>query len=112
MRADIDPARRALCSLLLAAPFKVVDHTLRRAMERTHMRGLRFRPWLQAFKDYAFDRREFGEHEIRLQIDAAEGCGADGWMLWNPRNQYTGAGLNVEGAACKHDAPDVVQSPP
>jgi len=31
-------------------------------------------------------------------------------MLWNPRNQYTAAGLKVEGAACKDDVPDVVQS--
>lgn len=77
----------------VAAPFEIVDHTLRRAMERTHVSGLRFRPWLQAFKDYAFDRREFGEHEIRQQIDAAEGCGTDGWMLWNPRNRYEAAGL-------------------
>ena len=27
------------------------------------------------------------------QIDAAEAFGADGWMLWNPRNEYSAAGL-------------------
>jgi hypothetical protein len=54
---------------------------------------LRFRPWLQAFKDYAFDRRVFDADEIKAQIDAAESFGADGWMLWNPRNVYTGTGL-------------------
>ena len=30
--------------------------------------------------------------------------GSDGWMLWNPRNIYTDAGLKIEGKACR-DAP-------
>jgi hypothetical protein len=42
---------------------------------------LRFRPWLQAFRDYAFDKRVFGAAQIRAQIDAAESAGSDGWML-------------------------------
>ena len=49
--------------------------------------SLRFRPWLQAFGGYAFDRRPFGAAEIRAQIGAAEKFGAKGWMLWN-RSQH------------------------
>ena len=51
------------------------------------------RPWLQAFKDYAFDRRPFDGDEIATQTDAADDFGSDGWMLWNPRNDYSAAGL-------------------
>jgi hypothetical protein len=48
---------------------------------------VRFRPWLQAFRDYAFDHRPFDAAAIRAQVDAADAAGTDGWMLWNPRNQ-------------------------
>jgi hypothetical protein len=74
-------------------PHDIVLRTLRRAAARTGIAPLRFRPWLQAFRDYAFDRRPFDADEIRAQIDAAEQAGSDGWMLWNPRNSYTADGL-------------------
>ena len=77
----------------VAAPFEIVEKTLRSALQRTTQSGLRFRPWLQAFADYAFDRRAFGAREIRAQIEAAERLGTDGWMLWNPHNRYSDAGL-------------------
>lgn len=80
----------------VAAPYEIVQHTLQRAIERTGLPGLRFRPWLQAFRDYAFDRRAFGEREIRLQIDAADAMGTNGWMLWNPGNRYAQEGLEQE----------------
>ena len=47
-----------------------------------------FRPWLQAFADYAFDHRQFGKTQLHEQIKAAEDAGAQGWLLWNPRNTY------------------------
>lgn len=77
----------------VAHPGEIVLKTLKHAGERTKLSPLRFRPWLQAFRDYAFDRRPFGAAEIRVQIDAAESFGSDGWMLWNPRNAYTADGL-------------------
>ncbi len=77
----------------VAHPYEIVYLSLKRARERTGLPPIRFRPWLQAFRDYAFDRREFGGNEIRTQINAAEKFGSDGWMLWNPRNVYSGAGL-------------------
>jgi len=81
----------------MAAPYEIVQHSLQRAIDRTGLPGVRFRPWLQAFRDYAFDRRAFGEREIRQQIDAAESVGTDGWMLWNPGNRYGEGGLNRSG---------------
>jgi len=75
---------------------KIVALSLHQAARRTGLPPVRFRPWLQAFKDYAFDRRHFTASEIRAQIEAAEHFGAGGWMLWNPRNVYSGEGLTNE----------------
>jgi hypothetical protein len=80
----------------VAYPHQIVALTLKRAQERTNISSVRFRPWLQAFKDYAFDRRYFNGPEIRNQIEAAEEFGSNGWMLWNPRNVYRPDGLKKE----------------
>ncbi|RQV01946.1 GTP-binding protein [Burkholderia cenocepacia] len=69
-------------------PGEIVSRSLEEAKRRTGLDGVRFRPWLQAFRDYAFDRRLFDADEIRAQVDAADAAGTDGWMLWNPRNRY------------------------
>jgi hypothetical protein len=69
-------------------PYEIVYLSLKKAQERTKISSLRFRPWLQAFKDYAFDRRQFNGKELRDQISASEKFGSHGWMLWNPSNQY------------------------
>ena len=83
----------------VAAPDDIVRRSLEKAVARTGMPALRFRPWLQAFRDYAFDRRVFGDQEIRAQIDAAEAVGTDGWMLWNAANRYGMDGLDAEAPA-------------
>lgn len=77
----------------VAVPFEIVHQSLARALQRTGLPGVRFRPWLQSFRDYAFDRREFGAAEIRAQIAAAEALGTHGWMLWNAGNRYDADGL-------------------
>ncbi|MBB6252086.1 putative glycoside hydrolase [Nitrospirillum iridis] len=68
--------------------YEIVRLSLENALSRLKISPKRFRPWLQAFKDYAFDRRAFGASEVRLQTKAADDVGVDGWMLWNPRNVY------------------------
>ena len=72
----------------VADPAQIVRRSLAEAIRRTGLPGERFRPWLQAFRDYAFDHREFDATAIRAQTDAADTASSDGWMLWNPRNQY------------------------
>ena len=74
-------------------PYEIVRLSLEHARQRTHLPPVRFRPWLQAFRDYAFGGRPFTAGEIKAQIKAAEDFGANGWMLWNPHNQYSAADL-------------------
>lgn len=71
-------------------PGQIVRRSLARARARTGLSPVRFRPWLQGFRDYAFDRRVLRQEDILSQIQAADVEGSDGWMLWNPRNQYGG----------------------
>jgi len=68
---------------------EIIYLSLKRAQERTGLKPVHFRPWLQAFRDYAFDRRVFGPQEIQQQISASDKFGAGGWMMWNPRNVYS-----------------------
>ena len=70
-------------------PYEIVRLSLEQARQRTSLPPVRFRPWLQAFRDYAFGGRPFTAGEVRKQIQAAEDFGASGWMIWNPRNQYS-----------------------
>jgi len=74
-------------------PYEIVRRSLEQARARTGASPRRFRPWLQAFRDYAFDRRVFDADEVAAQIRAATEFGSDGWMLWDPRNVYSGTGL-------------------
>ncbi|TPQ32297.1 putative glycoside hydrolase [Cupriavidus pinatubonensis] len=74
-------------------PGEIVSRSLAEAKRRTGLAGVRFRPWLQAFRDYAFDHRDFEAEEIGEQVKAADAAGTDGWMLWNPRNRYDPATL-------------------
>jgi hypothetical protein len=78
-------------------PFEVVFESVRLIRKRSGGHVVRVRPWLQDFKDYAFDRRVFGVDEIRAQMKGADDAGAFGWMLWNPRNDYTAAALRPKG---------------
>ena len=45
-------------------PYRIVFASLKRARERTDFSPLVFRPWLQAFNDYAFDHRKFGKAQL------------------------------------------------
>jgi len=69
-------------------PDLIVGLSLALAKERTGLPSVRFRPWLQAFRDYNFDRRPFGQNEIHAQVQAAEKFGAHGWMLYHQYSRY------------------------
>lgn len=74
-------------------PYHIVFASLERAKQRTGFSSVVFRPWLQAFNDYAFDHRKFGKLQLQQQIKAAQDAGADGWLLWDPRNRYDASAL-------------------
>ena len=78
-------------------PYHVVHESVRLTRKRASPSVVKVRPWLQDFRDYAFDRRIFGVNEIRAQIKGSDDGGGVGWMLWNPRNDYTLAALRAKG---------------
>jgi hypothetical protein len=78
--------------------YEVVRESVKLTRKRAAHTQVRVRPWLQDFKDYAFDRRIFGVTEIRDQIRGSDDGGGTGWMLWNPRNDYTGQALRQKGS--------------
>lgn len=80
----------------VAHPYQILRLSLENAKKRTGASPLKFRPWIQAFRDYAFDGRRFGAEAISAQIKASEDAGANGWMLWNPENVYSSGGLKPE----------------
>jgi hypothetical protein len=82
----------------MQVPYKVVFESVRLIRKRSTGHVVRVRPWLQDFRDYAFDRRIFGINEVQAQIRGAEESGGAGWMLWNPRNDYTGTALRTKNA--------------
>jgi hypothetical protein len=82
----------------ILVPYKVVHESVRLIRKRAGGTVARVRPWLQDFRDYAFDRRIFGVPEIQAQIKGSEEAGGAGWMLWNPRNDYTGSALRPKEA--------------
>ena len=70
-------------------PYEIVYKSLEECKRRTTSTAVRYRPWLQAFTDYAFGGKYFGADEIGKQTKAARDARTDGWMLWNPRNVYS-----------------------
>lgn len=73
----------------VAHPYEIVYRSLETAKARTRGSPVRYRPWIQGFRDYAFGGQPFGAAEIGKQIKAAHDAQAIGWMLWNPRNIYS-----------------------
>lgn len=80
-------------------PYEVVRESVRLTRQRSQNPAAQVRPWLQDFKDYAFDRRIFGPGEVTAQIRGAHDAGSAGWMLWNPKNDYTAAALRPKTSA-------------
>jgi hypothetical protein len=86
-------------------PYEIVRDSVRLTRQRSQNPAAQVRPWLQDFKDYAFDKRIFGPREVTAQIRGAGDAGSAGWMLWNPRNDYTAAALRPKTAALTSATP-------
>jgi hypothetical protein len=86
-------------------PYEIVKESVRLTRQRSQNPAAQVRPWLQDFKDYAFDKRIFGPGEVTAQIRGANDAGASGWMLWNPKNDYTAAALRPKTSALTKSTP-------
>ena len=82
-------------------PYEIVYKSLEECKRRTTSSALRYRPWLQAFTDYAFGGKYFGADEVGKQTKAARDARTDGWMLWNPRNVYSPNDIKPEPIEAK-----------
>ncbi len=69
-----------------AYPYEIIYKSVENIYDRIEPK--RVRPWLQAFRDYAFDRRNYKEKEIQAQIKACKDANTSGWMFWNPSSKY------------------------
>jgi hypothetical protein len=79
--------------LAVPHPYEIVHYSTKKALSRLKGTSVEIRPWLQDFRDYAYDKRKYTAKEIRAQMQGALEAGASGWMLWNPRVQYTRSAL-------------------
>lgn len=75
----------------VAHPYEVVYESAVRAVERLKPYGCAVRPWIQDFQDYHFDKRTFGRAEIQAQIKGCFDSGSEGFLVWDPKVQYTDA---------------------
>ena len=93
-------------------PYEVVYLTQKSAVDRTKASPLHFRPWLQAFRDYAYGGGNFTEERMATEIKATDDSGASGWMFWNAGNHYpTGVFYTGNGDKIK-PAPAAATQPP
>ncbi len=91
----------------VANSYETIALSLARAQKLSGLDGIRFRPWLQAFKDYAFDRRKFTAKDVHAQINASDSSGSHGWMLWNAASRFSLAGLQQQLKAGERHLVDV-----
>jgi len=75
-----------------ARPYETVLETCRDAVERLQPGFGAVRPWIQDFSL----RHRYEVEEVRQEIRAVYDSGLEGWMLWNPRNEYTLGALEAE----------------
>ena len=69
--------------------YEVIHLSLKEAQKNVpNINPLKIRPWLQAFRDYGFDRRDYKGEEIYKQIKATKDFGDIGYLFWNARNRY------------------------
>ncbi|HEV8531736.1 MAG TPA: putative glycoside hydrolase [Methylomirabilota bacterium] len=90
----------------VAQPYEIVKESVRLTRKRSAPAPTVVRPWLQDFKDYAFDKRIFGVAEIKAQLRGAKDGGAVGYMLWNPKNDYTGSALPPKATSTARATPN------
>lgn len=77
-----------------AEPGKIVERSMREFVEVVEPWGVPLVPWLQ---DFSLGGTQYGDAEVRQQIDAAYGESAGGFLLWNASVRYHGGALDPAG---------------
>ncbi|HEU0304465.1 MAG TPA: putative glycoside hydrolase [Gaiellaceae bacterium] len=75
-------------------PYAIVRRSLRDFQRAVRGSGSRVVPWLQDFSLGV----QYGEREVRAQIDATDAAGIDEFLLWDPNVTYTGSALAADAA--------------
>jgi hypothetical protein len=75
-------------------PYAIVRRSLLDFRQAVRGTGARVVPWLQDFSLGV----QYGEQEVRAQIDAARDAEIDEFLLWDPTVTYTGAALEDDAA--------------
>jgi hypothetical protein len=75
-------------------PYAIVRRSLLDFRRAVRGSGARVVPWLQDFSLGV----EYGEREVRAQIDATRAAGIDEYLLWDPRVTYAGGALTPNAA--------------
>lgn len=83
-----------------AHPYAVIDNTLKDAKRRSAAvpNAARIVPWYQ---DFTLGPPRYGAEQVRAQIKAGYDNGVPGWILWNPRSDYTVAALRPAPATAR-----------
>ena len=74
-----------------AEPGKIVERSMREFVEVVEPWGVPLVPWLQ---DFSLGGTQYGDAEVRQQIDAAYGENSNGFLLWNAGVRYHGGALD------------------
>jgi hypothetical protein len=73
-------------------PYEVIFSSLQHGAAMVPDARDKLRPWLQ---DFSYGEGiEYGDAEVRAQIQAVDDFGATGWMIWNPANDYSEGSFN------------------
>ena len=72
----------------VAHNYQVIYRSLKSSIKKHKIHPKQFRPWLQAFNDYAFDRRKYSFKQLNEQIRACDALGTSGWLIWNASCNY------------------------
>jgi len=73
----------------VANSYNIIRRSIKSSMRKHGLKAKDFKPWLQAFNDYSFRRKKFGQKELNDQIRACDELGTAGWLLWNASCNYT-----------------------
>lgn len=90
-------------------PYETIEISMSLAINQIDGQRLKLRPWLQDFN--MPNMRQYGDAEVRAQIDAVEDLGLSGWLIWDPNNWYHDGAFAPETAPVSAPSTPAVSTP-